>query len=306
MIPFDLAYWKNQAKTMFPGRIPAPASMSPTEWLFNGHPFGSQAPLQVGIARLVGCNWPRQTSATFMDCPVLERDGLEKHADEDGIVCLSALRGKAPAHERLNSLLAEAFGADWSAAKLTRCLADVGFAGKSLDDWLREGFFSQHCELFHQRPFVWHVWDGRRDGFHAFVNYHRLAAPGGQGRRTLEKLIYSDLGNWIDRQSADQKAGVEGADGRVAAAQHLRSELTKILEGKPPYDIFVRWKPLHEQPVGWEPDVSDGVRRSADQHPPFHDRPCAWCARGNHLYFTDYAEDQMGQRPRQRAGPREE
>jgi hypothetical protein len=33
------------------------------------------------------------------------------------------------------------------------------------------------------------IWDGRRDGFHAFVNYHRLAAPNGEGRRTLEKLI---------------------------------------------------------------------------------------------------------------------
>ena len=25
-------------------------------------------------------------------------------------------------------------------------------------------------------------------------------------------------------------------------------------------DIFVRWKPLHEQPIGWNPDINDGVR----------------------------------------------
>ena len=43
-------------------------------------------------------------------------------------------------------------------------------------------FFAHHCELFHQRPFIWHIWDGRRDGFHALVNYHRLAAPKGEGR----------------------------------------------------------------------------------------------------------------------------
>ncbi|MHB1956287.1 MAG: LysR family transcriptional regulator [Sulfobacillus sp.] len=43
-------------------------------------------------------------------------------------------------------------------------------------------------------------------------------------------------------------------------AVHLQSELKKIIEGKPPYDIFVRWKPLHEQPIGWEPDINDGVR----------------------------------------------
>ena len=129
-----------------------------------------------------------------------------------------------------------------------------------LDDWLRDGFFKQHCALFHQRPFVWQVWDGRRDGFHALVNYHRLAAPGGEGRRTLEKLIYSYLGDWIDRQRAEQTAGAEGADARLAHAEHLRGVLIAILDGEPPWDIFVRWKALHEQPVGWEPDIDDGVR----------------------------------------------
>jgi hypothetical protein len=32
------------------------------------------------------------------------------------------------------------------------------------------------------------------------------------------------------------------------------------LGGEPPYDIFVRWKPLHEQAIGWHPDLNDGVR----------------------------------------------
>ena len=43
-----------------------------------------------------------------------------------------------------------------------------------------------------------------------------LAAPNGEGQRTLEKLIYSYLGDWIDRQRGDQANGVEGADGRLA------------------------------------------------------------------------------------------
>lgn len=129
-----------------------------------------------------------------------------------------------------------------------------------MEEWLRDRFFEQHCELFQQRPFVWHVWDGQRGGFAALINYHKLAAPDGEGRRTLEKLMYAYLGDWLDRQRADQKAGVEGADGRVAAAEHLKRELERILGGDPPYDIFVRWKPLAEQPVGWEPDIDDGVR----------------------------------------------
>lgn len=195
-----------------------------------------------------------------MNCPVLHPDGLEKHSDDDGIVCLTALKGEPPAEQRLNALLADAFGTDWSAARLASILSEAGFAGKSLDAWLRDEFFEQHCDLFHQRPFIWHIWDGRRDGFHALVNYHRLAAPNGEGRRTLEKLIYSYLGDWIDRQRAEQQASVEGADARLAHAEHLRAELIKILEGEPPYDIFVRWKPLHEQPIGWDPDINDGVR----------------------------------------------
>ena len=31
-------------------------------------------------------------------------------------------------------------------------------------------------------------------------------------------------------------------------------------KGEPPYDIFVRWKAIHEQPIGWKPDINDGVR----------------------------------------------
>ena len=47
---------------------------------------------------------------------------------------------------------------------------------------------------------------------------------------------------------------------RLAAAQGLQEKLKLILAGEPPYDIFVRWKPLHEQPIGWNPDLNDGVR----------------------------------------------
>ena len=259
-IPFDVDRWKKEAAKLYPSGLPCPASDDPTQWLFHGDPCLAQAQLHVGVVRLTGYRWPRQTGSSFLDCDPIQPNGLEKHADDDGIVCLKALKGEVPAEQRLNALLADAFGADWTAAKLASLLSEVGFAGKSLDDWLRDGFFTQHCTLFQQRPFIWHIWDGRRDGFHALVNYHRLAAANGKGRRTLEKLIYSYLGDWIDRQRADQSAGVEGADARLAHSEHLRAELIKILDGEPPYDIFVRWKPLHHQPIGWNPDINDGVR----------------------------------------------
>ena len=259
-VPFDLSYWRQVAVERYPEGFPKPHSDDPTQWLFDGHPTRSDMTLQVAVARLLGYRWPRQTGSSFMDCPAIGPDGLEHHADEDGIVCLAAFASEASARERLVALLADAFGTNWSAARLAELLAASGFTDKSLDDWLHDGFFIEHCKLFDHRPFVWHVWDGRRDGFHALVNYHRLAAPSGEGRRTLEKLIYSFLGAWIDRKRAEVDNKVVGAEVRVAHAEHLRDELIKILEGDPPYDLFVRWKPLCEQPVGWDPDNNDGVR----------------------------------------------
>jgi hypothetical protein len=259
-VPFQRERWRDFARKALPNGLGAPFTFELDQWIFTGRPLGSSSPLHVAVVRLLGYLWPRQTGSSFNDCPSVERDGLEKHADEDGIVCLISTKGKPPAEQRLNALLADAFGLQWSAAKLVGLLAEVGFAGKTLDDWLRDGFFAQHCELFHHRPFIWHMWDGRRDGFHALVNYHRLAGPDAEGLRTLDKLIYTYLGAWIERQELDQKAGVEGADGRLAAAQHLKSELEKIRKGEPPFDIFVRWKSLADQPKGWNPDINVGVR----------------------------------------------
>ena len=259
-VPFEVERWKQEAATRFPGGLPSPSTDDPTQWLHEGSPLGSRSSLQVAVARLLGYEWPRMRGATFLDASPIQQDALARNTDADGIVCLPSLRGEAPAAERVRMLLADAFGAEWSAQKLNELLVNADFAGRSLDDWLRDGFFEQHCALFRQRPFVLQIWDGRKDGFSALANYHRLAAPNGEGRRILDKLTHTYLGDWLDRQRADQKAGVEGADGRVAAAEQLKRELEKVLEGEPPYDLFVRWKPLHQQPVGWEPDIEDGVR----------------------------------------------
>ncbi len=257
-IPFELAKWYSIFRVKYNKGLPNPSSISPAEWIHSGNIHDSIAPLQSSIATFLGYKWPRQIRSVLGEPQPTRISG--RLIDEDGIACLSAIKGERPAAERASEILADAFGADWSASKLADLLAETGFSGKSLDDWLHDGFFEQHCALFQQRPFIWHIWDGRRDGFHALVNYHRLAAPNGEGRRTLEKLIYSYLGDWIDRQRADQSASVEGADARLAHAEHLRAELRNILKGEPPYDIFVRWKPLHLQPIGWDPDINNGVR----------------------------------------------
>ena len=269
-VPFDLPHWHKIAAEKYPNGLPEPHSDDPTQWLCHGHPAKAEphTALQVAVARLLGYRWPPELDLDMRLSDdarawVQRCSSLAAHADPDGIVCLNATRGEAPAADRLRQLLAAAFGADWSAEKERQLLAAAAGDGKpagSLEEWLRDSFFTEHCKLFHHRPFVWHIWDGRKDGFHALVNYHRLAGPEGEGHRTLQAITYSYLGDWVERQRAEQREGREGADGRLAAAQDLHAQLEKILAGEPPCDLFIRWKPLHEQPIGWEPDINDGVR----------------------------------------------
>jgi len=253
-VPFDLAHWEKVAAKRYPHGLPQPFSSDPTQWLFNGHPKDSDQPLQVAVARLLGYRWPRQTGSSFPDCPALGPDGLESLADVDGIVCFSTSNGEVAAAERLRELLLLAYGKDWNATKQEELLAQVDYVGSTLEDWLRNGFFEQHCKLFHNRPFIWHIWDGHKTGFSALVNYHNLT------HANLEKLTYAFLGDWIRRQQAAVEAGEAGSDARLQAAKRLQSTLKQILDGEPPYDIFVRWKPLAQQAIGWKPDINDGVR----------------------------------------------
>jgi len=95
----------------YPNGLPKPFSNDPTQWLFNGHPKGSDQPLHVAVARLLGYKWPRQTGSSFPDCPALGPDGLEAFANSDGIVCLPPVNREQPAANRLRQLLAAALGA---------------------------------------------------------------------------------------------------------------------------------------------------------------------------------------------------
>jgi hypothetical protein len=248
-VPFDLDHWLSVAKEAHPDGLPKPFSSDPTQWIFGGHPKDSRDPLQTAVARMLNFAWPRQMGAQFPECPALTIDGLEGHVTVNGIVCLSSVVGEENASVRLRALLQSAFGSDYNLAGLL-----TGKKSTTLEGWLRDEFFEEHCQIFQHRPFVWHIWDGLKEGFHALVNYRRL------DRRNLEKLIFSHLGDWLTRQRQDVQSGVEGADGRLAAAEHLQGELKRILEGQKPYDIFVRWKSTDKQPIGWEPDLNDGVR----------------------------------------------
>lgn len=262
-VPFDAEFWQKVADERYPYGLPKPYSDDPTQWLFHGHLQPATDPLQVAVARLAGYRWPAETD-TAMGLADEARAWIEKcevlaeHVDDDGIVCLPSVRGEAAAHDRLLKLLISAWETvqpgSWKPVVLDKLLAEADCAGKGLDVWLRDKFFEQHAKRFHHRPFIWHVWDGLKDGFAALVNYHQL------DNKNLERLVHTYLGDWIRQQEAGVRDGIDGAQQRLAAAQDLKRRLELILEGDPPYDIFVRWKPLAEQPIGWNPDLNDGVR----------------------------------------------
>ncbi|MDD2542599.1 MAG: N-6 DNA methylase, partial [Desulfuromonadaceae bacterium] len=285
--PFNSDHWTTVAKEKYPNGLPKPYSDDPTQWIFHGHPCGSviwdedrkwtthgplrtdDSVLQVATARLLGYRWPVELD-TNMELADEQRawvtrcGALAGYADDDGIVCIPPVRGEASASDRLLNLLAAAYGDAWGGDILAVLLKSADHAGKTLETWLREKFFTQHCKLFQHRPFIWHIWDGLRDGFAALVNYHKLDA------KLLETLIYTYLGDWISRQKQDIASGVDGAQERLDAAEALKKKLEMILEGEAPYDIFVRWKPLEKQPIGWNPDLNDGVRLNIR---PFHTVP---------------------------------
>jgi len=276
-VPFDIDHWTKVATEKYPNGLPNPYTNDPTQWIYHGHPCGSvvwdeekkwtshgplrsdYTVLQVAVARLLGYRWPAELDNS-MELADEQREwvkrckALASYADDDGIVCIPPVRGEAAASDRLLNLLAAAYGDAWSNDTLAALLKSADHADKTLETWLREKFFTQHCKLFQHRPFIWHIWDGLRDGFAALVNYHKF------DYKHLETLIYTYLGDWISRQKQDISNGVDGAQEKLAAAENLKKKLELILEGEAPYDIFVRWKPLEKQPIGWNPDLNDGVR----------------------------------------------
>ena len=258
-VPFDLEHWQTVAAEKYPNGLPKPYSDDPTQWLFHGHPIKTDNPLQVALARLLGYHWPAE-SDTEMELADEARTLIEQvkafdHlSDEDGIFCIPSVNAEQAGADRLRTYLQTVFTDSWGNNAINELLEKEGASSSNLEEWLRKEFFIQHCKVFQNRPFIWHIWDGRNDGFAALVNYHKL------DKDNLSKLIYTYLGDWIRMCEVKKKNDESGAEGLLSAALKLKEKLEAILHGEAPYDIFVRWKPLEQQPIGWEPDLNDGVR----------------------------------------------
>ena len=262
-VPFEIDRWNEAASQKMAVDVEAQFSTDPTQWVFHGHPARASpgSPLHVALARLVGYRWPAEFSRD-VELSDESRWWVAKLAelppcDNDGLLGVPAAAGEKPAAERLRAYLAVAFGADWSDALERRLVAEADESRDkriardgSLEAWVRDRAFRQHCAMFDQRPFLWHISDGLMDGFSVLVHYHRF------NRSNLRKLTYTLLGDWLERVKAENDAL------RYERGRELQQKLEWILEGDAPYDIFVRWKSLAQQPLGWDPDLDDGVRQN--------------------------------------------
>ena len=176
-ILFDLEYWQKVAAEKYPNGLPKPYSDDPTQWLFHGHPKYSDNPLQVAVSRLLGYRWPAETDRE------MELD------------------------DKAREYIREVWGSEWDNNTLTTLLKKEGSGKTNLEQWLREEFFMQHCKVFNNRPFIWHIWDGRKDGFAALFNYHKLS------NANMKKLIYTYLNDSIRRCEMKVRDNESGADG---------------------------------------------------------------------------------------------
>ncbi|MBF0503441.1 MAG: N-6 DNA methylase, partial [Candidatus Riflebacteria bacterium] len=174
-VPFDFDHWEKIATSNFPNGLPKPYSDDPTQWIFHGHPCGSviwdevkkrletaitfrtdETVLQISVAHLLGYQWPAELDENI-ELDDHQREWLKKckifasHVDDDGIACIPPVRGEASASERLLNLLSDAYGSEWSNDTLAELLKNSDHGGKSLETWLRDKFFSQHCKIFQNR-----------------------------------------------------------------------------------------------------------------------------------------------------------
>ena len=238
-VPFDLARWQAVARERYPQGLPKPDSVDPTQWLFSGSPNEFECSL---------CTWPsRGCSAiggharpvrAFSIVRRLSRTVLRRFADDDGIVCLSPLRGEASAAERLR-LWSPCVWAEMVARLLDELLAQAAMPAELSRSGFATASSSSTASCFTSAHLSGTSGTAARDGFSALVNYHKLTQ--GQPRETHVRV--SRRLDSVVRRPRSRRARL-AATLDSSRRHSCKDELKKILEGEPPYDIFVRWKPL--------------------------------------------------------------
>jgi len=199
--------------------------------------------------------------------------------DNDGLVSLQSVAQEQPLLERVRAKLASFFPEQDPHTLEIEIVNELkkrvkGYArAESLQEWLTDRFFDFHCDLYQQRPILWHLassQDSADPAFSVIVQYHRF------DNDLLAKLRSVHV---RDRMATlRREAAQAGKDNReddrlqlLAALEEVEAfdkKLAKLQEGHhngaeagdDDYRILTPWKKPQERPKGWQPDIDDGVK----------------------------------------------
>ena len=134
--------------------------------------------------------------------------------------------------------------------------------------WFERDFFKRHGSQFKKRPIAWHL-SSAKGHFQAIVYYHKFD----RDRLTLLRARYvrdrldslrKQLGTLqADASELDRRTlnAIVDLEAKIADVQDFDDRLRRLLEGRErEARIWCPWKAADEQPVGWQPDINDGVR----------------------------------------------
>lgn len=226
----------------------------------------------VKLLRMLGHRWPMQEQyeeeqgKPFIDSNLVDRDG---------IIPLTPGTGEETLIERLRPLLDEEFGPERGPEVEREARMILGWKpgvdwGKQrpmpLERWFEKQFFKRHVSQFKRRPIAWHL-TSEQGTFQAIVYYHKLDKNRLQllrsryVRQALESLR-RQLGEAKATGSGRQAlAKVAELEEKIADVEEFNRRLQRLLEGRGrEARIWCPWKAPEEQPVGWDPDINDGVR----------------------------------------------
>jgi len=202
--------------------------------------------------------------------------GRVVEADEDGIVPFMAAGGETALIDRVLDEIAALFpdqDVNQVEVDITNELKRKvkGYRPvQGIREWLEGVFFEYHVSLYKKRPILWHIASSQGHGacaVGALCHYHKF------NHDRLSKLRGTYLRDTIalfrrEAALADQEGRTEDRQdwqARLEEAEALDQRLQWVQEGASGYpapgDCRIRtpWKPEDEQPVGWQPDLDDGV-----------------------------------------------
>ncbi len=154
-----------------------------------------------------------------------------------------------------------------AAGELERHIARIigavgGGQASTIDEWLAANFFRIHVATTERAPVIWHL-ASQRGAVNVFVYAPRF------DRDALDRLASDYVKAVIERLDRKQRAAAKRNQAETAAALQERIEEVRYFEISLGWlyegtidgaRIYYPWRASSEQPLGWDPDWSEGIR----------------------------------------------